>query len=384
MGKKGRIRFTNSEVLLMWDSWKQGESMASIARGLSTDPPAVYHVLSRYGGVALPRRSRSSRTLSLAEREEISRGLAAGRSFRAIAQILQRSPSTISREVRRHGGVKHYRASRADKAAWNNAKRPKPCKLGENIELKRIVASKLQQLWSPEQISGWLKRHYPAREELRVSHETIYKTLYIQTRGVLKKELLKYLRSKPRLRRSRVSQEEKRGVIADLVSIKDRPAEVEDRAIPGHWEGDLIEGRNNSCIATLVERHSRYVCLVKVNNKTTEEVVSKLIKQAKTLPSGVYQSLTWDRGSELRQHRRFTLATNIQVYFCDPKSPWQRGSNENTNRLLRQYFPKGTDISIYSQRELNHVAKELNQRPRKTLDFETPADRFIKCVAMTS
>jgi transposase, IS30 family len=384
MGRQRRIRFTDSEVSLMWGRWKQGESLASIARGLETDPPAVYHVLSRYGGVALPQHSRASRVLSLSEREEISRGLAAGCSFRSIAQLLQRSPSTISREVHRHGGVKHYRASRADEAAWVSAKRPKPCKLGSNIELKRIVASKLKQFWSPEQISGWLKCHYPAREELRVSHETIYKSLYIQTRGVLKKELLKHLRSKPRLRRSRLSQKGKRGVIPDLVSIKDRPADIEDRAIPGHWEGDLIEGRNNSFIATLVERHSRYVCLVKVSNKTTEEVVSKLIKQAKTLPSSVYQSLTWDRGSELKQHRRFTLATNIKVYFCDPKSPWQRGSNENTNRLLRQYFPKGTDLSVHSQAELNRVAKQLNQRPRKTLDYETPADRFIQCVAATS
>jgi len=217
-----------------------------------------------------------------------------------------------------------------------------------------------------------------------VSHETIYKSLYIQTRGVLKKELLKQLRTKPRLRGSRNSAVSQRGLIPGLVSISERPASIEDRALPGHWEGDLIEGSRNSFVASLVERHTRFVCLVKVQNKTTEEVVKQLVTHAKTIPVHLYQSLTWDRGAELKRHREFTLATDIDVYFCDPKSPWQRGTNENTNRLLRQYLPKGTDLSVHSQKELNQIARKLNERPRKTLNYETPAERFAQCVALTN
>ena len=232
--------------------------------------------------------------------------------------------------------------------------------------LRRTVARKLESDWSPEQIAGWLKRAYPEDEHYQVSHETIYRSLYVQTRGVLKKELLRHLRSKRTMRRPRRAGD-KRGQIVDLVSISERPATVEDRAVPGHWEGDLLSGSKNSYIATLVERHTRYVTLAKVANKDTQTVVSALIKQAKTIPNELYKSLTWDRGKELADHRRFTLATNIDVYFCDPQSPWQRGSNENTNRLLRQYFPKGTDLSVYSQTQLNKVARQLNERPRKTL-----------------
>ncbi len=382
MTTKHRVRFSNEQVAAIWTCWRQGDSLASIARTIGTAPPSIYYVLSRHGGISPPQRKRSSLSLSFAEREEISRGLSAGQSLRSIAAQLQRPPSTICREINRHGGRDHYRASRADATAWDNARRPKPCKLACSPLLRRIVAAKLKRHWSPEQIAGWLKRHYPTKEHLWVSHETIYKSLYIQARGVLKKELLKHLRSRPRLRRSRASTSEQRGMIPDMVSIRERPPAIEDRAVPGHWEGDLIEGARSSYIATLVERHSRYVCLVKVNSKTTEEVVTRLIAQAKSLPNSVYQSLTWDRGSELKQHRRFTMATDIKVYFCDPKSPWQRGSNENTNGLLRQYFPKGTDISVYSQADLNRIARELNQRPRKTLNYETPADRFMACVAV--
>jgi len=251
--------------------------------------------------------------------------------------------------------------------------------------LSRAVAAKLQLEWSPEQIAGWLKTKYPGDECNQVSHETIYRSLFVQARGVLKKELIQYLRSKRAIRRSRHSSPKKHGLgqIANMVTIRERPASVEDRAVPGHWEGDLIAGSKNSYIATLVERHTRYVMLAKVKNKDTESVVSALIKQSKKLPTELYKSLTWDRGKELADHKRFTLETNIAVYFCDPRSPWQRGSNENTNGLLRQYFPKRTDLSIHSQAKLNAVARRLNERPRKTLEYETPAERFSACVALT-
>jgi IS30 family transposase len=255
----------------------------------------------------------------------------------------------------------------------------------ENRALARIVASKLKLRWSPDQVAGWLKHTYPDDENYQVSHETVYRSLFIQARGALKKELLQHLRSQRVMRRSRRRSLKGKGLgqITDTVSIRERPASVEDRAVPGHWEGDLIFGTKNSQIATLVERHTRYVMLAKVNGKDTETVINALIKQAHKLPKELYKSLTWDRGSEMADHRRFTLATDIDVYFCDPQSPWQRGSNENTNRLLRQYFPKGTDLSLHSQARLNAVARQLNERPRKTLEFETPAERFNACVAST-
>jgi IS30 family transposase len=323
--------------------------------------------------------------LTLSEREEISRGIAGGLSLRAIASQLKRSPSTISREISRNGGLKDYRASQADKAAWDRAHRPKHCKLAGSPILRRIVARKLRSNWSPEQIAGWLKRAHPGNESHQVSHETIYRSLFIQARGVLKKELLQYLRTKRTLRRPKHASLKGKGLgqITNAVSIRERPASVEDRAVPGHWEGDLIAGSNNSYIATLVERHTRYVMLAKVSGKDTESVINALVKQARSLPKELYRSLTWDRGSEMADHQRFTLATDIDVYFCDPQSPWQRGSNENTNRLLRQYFPKGTDLSVHSQAKLSAVARQLNERPRKTLEYETPAERFNACVAST-
>ena len=321
----------------------------------------------------------------MAEREEISRGLAGCASLRRIAAKLGRSPSTISREVNRNGGRQGYRANHADQAAWDRAHRPKPCKLVENRALARVVASKLQLAWSPEQIAGWLKQTYPNDECYQVSHETIYKSLFIQARGALKKELLQYLRRTRAMRRSRHHTQKgaDHAQITDMVSIRERPASVEDRAVPGHWEGDLLFGSHNSQIATLVERHTRYVMLAKVNGKDSETVINALIKQAHKLPRELYKSLTWDRGSEMADHKHFTLATDIQVYFCDPQHPWQRGSNENTNGLLRQYFPKGMDLSDVSQAKLNAVARRLNERPRKTLNFQTPADRFNQCVAST-
>ena len=325
----------------------------------------------------------SVRSLTLSEREEISRGVVVGCSLRSIAEQLGRSPSTVSREINRNAGRRWYRANRADHAAWDRARRPKRCKLAAHRALARIVAKQLQQLWSPEQIAGWLKRTYPDDEHSQVSHEVIYRSLFIQARGALKKELLGYLRRQRTLRRSRHTTLKDKGLgkITDTVSIRERPASVEDRAVPGHWEGDLIMGPHNSQIATLVERQTRYVMLAKVNGRDSETVINALIKQAHQLPKELYKSLTWDRGSEMADHLRFTLATDIQVYFCDPQSPWQRGSNENTNGLLRQYFPKGTDLSVHSQTKLNAVARQLNERPRKTLDFETPAERFNSCVA---
>ncbi len=321
----------------------------------------------------------------MAEREEISRGVAAGRSLRSIAASLGRAPSTVSREINRNGGRRPYRANKADEAAWQRAHRPKTCKLAQNRALARIVARKLQSRWSPRQIAGWLKRTYPDDENLQVSHETIYLTLYIQARGALKKELLKHLRRTRGMRRSRHHTQKtvNHGRITGTVSIRERPAEVEDRAVPGHWEGDLLCGSNNSQIATLVERHTRYVMLARVPSKDTKTVIDALIKQAHKLPRELYKSLTWDRGKEMADHKRFSLATDIDVYFCDPQQPWQRGSNENTNGLLRQYFPKGMDLSNVHQNRLNAVARQLNERPRETLQFYSPAEKFNECVAST-
>jgi IS30 family transposase len=385
MTYKTRINYTAQQKDEIWDRWHRGESLNAIGRTFDRPSSSIFGLLAPTGGIRPPPRKRSTSSLTLYEREEISRGLVADLSLRAIAGQLGRSPSTISREVKRNGGSDNYRATQADQAAWDRAHRPKPCKLAGSPPLRRIVARKLRLMWSPKQIAGWLKREYPGDETKQVSHETLYRSLFVQARGVLKKELQQYLRRQRAIRRSRHAslKQDGLGQIANMASIRERPASVQDRALPGHWEGDLIAGSHNSYIATLVERHTRYVMLVKVGNKDTESVVSALIKQSKKLPSELYKSLTWDRGKELADHERFTLATDIQVYFCDPNSPWQRGSNENTNGLLRQYFPKGTDLSVHSQRKLNTVARQLNERPRETLGFETPAERFNACVAST-
>lgn len=385
MNRRKRTRYTTKEVSLMWDRYQQGESLADIARLFGRYHSSIERHISATGGIRPPERTRPDRCLSLEEREEISRSLVAEESIRSIAARLSRSPSTISREINRNGGYHDYRASEADKAAWERAKRPKHCKLRCDKPLARIVAKKLKAQWSPQQISGWLKRTYSS-VSFYVSHETIYKTLYIQARGALKKELVQCLRTQRVKRRSKHSSRKGlgQGKIVDAVPISDRPASVEDRAIPGHWEGDLIEGSGNSYIATLVERHSRYVMLAKLPNKKSATVIAALVKQSKKLPSELYKSLTWDRGCEMNNHKQFTIATDIQIYLCDPQSPWQRGSNENTNRLLRQYLPKGTDLSVHSQAKLNTIARQLNERPRKTLDYETPADRFSQCVAVTN
>ena len=383
MAYRTRIYYTDDQKAEMWDRWQRGESLHTIAQLFDRGHSSIQRILAETGGIRPPERRRSRLALTLAEREQISRSIVAGDSIRSIASALGRAPSTVSREIQRNGGHRRYRASQADQAAWERAKRPKPCKLAINRALARLVAKKLQQLWSPEQIAGWLKCTYPVDESYQVSHETIYRSLFIQARGALKKELLQHLRSKRGMRRSRHKTLKGAGLgqITNTVSIRERPASVEDRAVPGHWEGDLLAGSNNSHIATLVERHTRYVMLAKVPSKDTETVINALIKQADKLPRELYKSLTWDRGKEMADHQRFTLATDIKVYFCDPQSPWQRGSNENTNGLLRQYFPKGTDLSVHSQARLNAVARQLNERPRKTLGYQTPAERFNACVA---
>jgi IS30 family transposase len=383
MKYRTRTFYSETQKALMWERWREGESLHAIAQMFDRNHTSVRNILARAGGIRPPSRRRAARALALAEREEISRGVTAGQSVRSIARLLRRAPSTVSREIRRNGGSCSYRASAAEQAAWDRAQRPKPCKLAHNRALARTVAEKLRLEWSPYQVAGWLKRTYPQDETRQVSHETIYRTLFIQARGALKKELLQHLRRTRGMRRSRhhTQKTPNHGRITETVSIRERPAEAEDRAVPGHWEGDLFFGSHNSQIATLVERQTRYLMLVKAPGKDTETVVDALIKQAHKLPRELYKSLTWDRGKEMVDHRRFSLATDIQVYFCDPQQPWQRGSNENTNGLLRQYFPKGMDLSDISQTKLNAIARRLNERPRQTLDFETPAERFGQCVA---
>ena len=377
--------FTAAEVVKIWKLWQEGKSTKEIGRVLDRGGSTIHGQLAVYGGIRPRPRCRSARALSLAEREEISRGIAARRSIRSIALVLGRAPSTVSREIALNGGDDNYRASVADQRAWGRAHRRKPCCLSRCPRLRQLVEEKLADDWAPQQIAGWLKYTYPDDKSLHVSHETIYRSLFIQARGALKKEFVQYLRSGRTIRRSAKASRKGhgKGKIEDMVSIRERPASVEDRAVPGHWEGDLIAGSNNSYIATLVERHSRYVMLAKVSNKKTETVINALIEHAHQLPRELYESLTWDRGLEMADHKRFTLATDVAVYFCDPRSPWQRGSNENTNGLLRHYFPKRTDLSVHSQQHLDMIAAKLNRRPRQTLGFQTPAERFNACVAST-
>lgn len=378
-----RTRISVAESAELWERWKRGEGLHAIGDALGRWHTSIAAHIRPSGGIRPPARYRSTRVLTLAEREEISRGLVEGQSLRAIARALGRAASTISREVDRNGGSRSYRAEAADKRAWKQSIRPKLCKLALHAQLRQAVITKLEANWAPEQIAGWLKRSHPTNEARRVSHETIYRSLYVQARGVLKQELMAHLRSQRAFRRSRhaTAKGDQRGRIVDAISISERPPSVEDRAVPGHWEGDLLCGSKNSFIVTLVERHSRYVMLAKIPARDTQTVVTALIRQARKLPSELYKSLTWDRGKELADHKRFTMETDIDVYFCDPQSPWQRGSNENANRLLRQYFPKGTDLAPHSQAYLNKVARQLNERPRKTLDFHSPAERFNDCVA---
>jgi IS30 family transposase len=369
----------------IWSRWKAGQSLHEIGRAFDKPHSSIRCLLLPRGGIPPAARRRSRLALTLGERENISRGIASGSPLREIARRLERAASTVSREISRHGGRPAYRAHVAEGHAWDLTLRPKKCLLAVNRKLRNIVASKLILDWSPEQISGWLKTPYRDDESLRVSHETIYRSLFIQARGVLKKQLMEHLRSKRRMRRSQHSRifKDSRGQIVDAISLRERPAEVEDRAIPGHWEGDLLSGAKNSYMATLVERHSRFAMLIKVPSKETEAVVAALSQHVRKLPVTLPRSRTWDRGLERAKHKDFTVATDVQVYFCDPQSPWQRGSNENTNLLLRQYFPRGTDLPGYSQADLDKVALRLNQRPRKTLGFQTPASRLQESVAST-
>ncbi|WP_175736016.1 IS30 family transposase [Burkholderia ambifaria] len=385
MKQRRRIYYTETQKALMWERWRKGDTLHQIAQLFDRHHSSVQGILARTGGIQPAPRHRSKLALTLAEREEISRAVVAGQSIRSIAARLGRAPSTISREVRRNGGRQYYRASQADELAWDRARRPKTCKLIRNRTLAQVVASKLRLQWSPEQIAGWLKHVYAVNRDYQVSHETIYRSLYIQARGALKRELLEHLRRSRAMRRSRqhTLKTEDRTNIRDAISISERPGTAEDRAIPGHWEGDLLFGNANSQIATLVERQTRFVMLVKIASKDSEAVVNALIRHAGKLPQELYKSLTWDRGTEMAGHKRFTVATDIKVYFCDPQHPWQRGTNENTNGLLRQYLPKGTDLSAYSQAKLNAIARRLNERPRKTLNFDTPAERFHQAVAST-
>ena len=384
--RRERCVFTATESAEVWDCWQRGEGLKLIGRVFGRTSSAIFAHLKPHGGIRPAPRRRARRVLSIYEREEISRAIAAGGSLRSIAARLHRAPSTISRELRRNGGLGCYRAAAADQRAWHRALRPKTCKLAKHDQLRQLVAARLEENWSPEQIAGWLKHSYPDDVAYQVSHETIYRSLFVQARGVLKKDLQAHLRSGRAIRRSRHASNKggSRGSIVDAISIRERPASVEDRAVPGHWEGDLLCGSSNSYIVTLVERHSRYVLLAKVANRDSRSVITALIEQAKRLPDELLKSLTWDRGKEMAEHKRFTLATDVAVYFCDPQSPWQRGSNENTNRLLRQYFPKGTNLSVHSQKRLDEIATQLNQRPRKTLGYKTPAERFDACVAMTT
>lgn len=382
--RRKRRLFTEAEISIVWQRWRAGASLDDIARELTRSIAGVYFVVRR-GGLAAAARHRAAVTLSVVEREEISRGLAGGQSLRRIALSLGRAPSTISREIRRHGGPQHYRASTADAEAWQRARRPKLCRLAQLPRLRRLVVSKLRMDWSPQQIVGWLMSTYPDDPALHVSHETIYRTLYVQARGALKRELLSHLRRSPGYRRKRrpVGTQGHRGRIADAISISERPAEAIDRAVPGHWEGDMLAGTKQSNVATLVERHSRYLMLVRLPDRDATTVANALARRIQRLPASLKQSLTWDRGHEMAAHKSFTIATDVKVYFCDPRSPWQRGSNENTNGLLRQYLPKGEDVSHFTQRQLDAIALKLNTRPRQTLSWKTPAQAFAAAVATT-
>ena len=375
---------TPAEIEEMWGRYRRGETAAMIARHFGRTPGGVAEQIRKAGGIQPHFPHRAARHLTLSEREEISRGLAAGLSFREIARAVVRAPSTISREVAAHGGRDGYRALPADREAIRQRRRPKVCKLAATPRLRQVVQDKLKQKWSPEQIAGWLARTHPDDPEMHVSHETIYRSLYVQSRGALNAELTRHLRTQRRVRRPAAAKpEERRGKLIGTVHISERPAEADDRAVPGHWEGDLLEGSGNTAIATLVERATRFTMLIELAGTRSEHVVAALQHHIVTLPEQLRRSVTWDQGKEMALHANFTVDTGVQIYFCDSKSPWQRGTNENTNGLLRQYFPKRTSLKPYRQADLDAVAAELNGRPRQTLDFMTPSEMFAQAVATT-
>jgi IS30 family transposase len=375
VAQMGRPGLSPQQKAELWARWKQGESLSDIARALKKGGGSIFGVLRLRGGIAPAVRQRSQLALTYEEREEISRGLAAGLSLRAVAACIKRAPSTVSREITRNGGEDRYRAGEADGKAWDRARRPKKCALAVNRKLRSIVAAKLKLQWSPQQIAGWLKTQFPKNQELHISHETIYQTLFVQARGALKKALQQYLRSGRVMRHARTATRkgQTRYQIVDAISIRERPPEIADRSVPGHWEGDLLCGAGNTHIATLVERQSRFTLLIKIPTKDAPTVAKVISREIRKLPAALRRSVTLDRGPEFAAHKKVSVAANVTVYFCDPKSPWQRGTNENTNRLLRQYFPDGTSLSQFSQAHLNRIALRLNQRPRKTLKYKTPA-----------
>jgi IS30 family transposase len=378
-----KIVFHPDSINEMWAHWKAGAAAGEIAGLLGVSRELARRLVSEQGGITPQPRRRSRRHLTIEEREEISRGIVREESARQIAARLGRSHTTVWREIERHGGRQRYRAALAEQQAWDNALRPQQCMLKSRPELCDAVAAKLTLDWSPQQISEWLKIEFKDDQAMRVSHETIYKSLFIQARGTLRKELAAHLRRPRTQRRPRAAGKIDRGhgKIVDAISISERPAEVEDRAVPGHWEGDLLMGKGmRSQIATLVERHSRFVMLVKVDSKHTEVVTEALAEKMHDLPTQLKRSLTWDRGTEMANHKKFSIATDLDVYFCDPHSPWQRGSNENTNGLLRQYFPKGTDLSVHGQEHLDFIADRLNTRPRQTLGFKDPATTLAEAL----
>jgi len=379
-------RLTEAQRSEVWQRYRRGESLGQIGHALGRRHSSIRTIVAATGGIRPVLHRRSRLALTLHEREEISRGLARGDSVRAIAGRLGRAPSSVSREVRRNGGLRRYRAVAADQRAWRASARPKACKLAGNPALARAVAEKLSEDWSPEQISGWLKLTYPHDEGMRVSHEAIYQSLFVQARGALKKELTEHLRTRRTIRRSRHAslRGKKRGQIQDAVSIRERPAEAEDRAVPGHWEADLLSGSRNSHVATLVERSTRFVMLLKLDGKHAPTVAVALADGIQRLPEELRKTLTVDRGLEMAAHKSFTIATNVSVYFCDPRSPWQRGSNENINGLLRQYLPKRSDLKPFTQDDLDAIAQRLNTRPRKTLAFRTPADMLEEAIVATT
>ena len=385
MAQRGRPGLTARQKKNLWTRWRRGQSLSEIGRALGKHAGSIYGVLAANGGITPSIKRRSEAVLSLREREEISRCLVRGLSIRTVAARLQRAPSTVSREIARNGGRAKYRAVRADDRAWSNAKRPRVSLLASNRALRNLVASKLRDDWSPQQISGWLAARFAKHSNMRLSHETIYRSLYLRTRGALHRQLIDRLRTKRKMRRGKKASTngQRRGQIIDAVSIHDRPAEITARSKPGHWEGDLITGGRNTHIATIVERYSRYLILVRVKGKDSASVVGALIRKVNGLPRGLFLSLTWDRGTELAMHKRFTRETGVPVYFCDPKSPWQRGTNENTNGLVRQYFPKGLELSAFTQHELDTIAVRLNRRPRKILGFHSPRSRITGGVATT-
>jgi IS30 family transposase len=382
MIKKNERGLAPEQCAEMWRRWKAGESLREIGAAIGRDSGTVHWHIKQRGGIAPAARVRSQRHLSLADREEISRGLVSGQSLSSIALQLGRPTSTISREVQRNGGRQAYRAAAAEQCAWTKAARPKTWRLASNGALRDVVSQMLQEDWAPQQIAGWLKREYENQPHMQVSHETIYRSLFVQAKSTLKKELLAQLRSKRQVRRTKTLKDYKQGQIVGAVSIRERPACVEDRAVPGHWEGDLIVGAKGSHVATLVERHSRYVMLAKLGGKDSRTVVDALIERVQELPSNLMRTLTWDRGTEMAQHARFTVATDVQVYFCDPRSPWQRGTNENTNGLLRYYLKRTDDLSVYTQEQLDEIARKLNTRPRETLGFKKPVEKLAASLAL--